>query len=279
MDLMGSTTHPHQSLTDDSIMLKQFELELSLHLPLDWSSTPKSELEIIAEQSSPKEKAVLLKIEEHPIYRYLIPLDIDDAGNKVLNITTKRYMMLRKTLLDENKAILDQILKKQLESQQHKETELDNKLKTILNKEKIAAYHHIKNSYSSIGMAVFLSQKPGNLGIKMLCAGLLELYSGDQRFFKEQIQTRAEIAKKGGIARKDRYLETKREACRQLDELTPPKGWTTELDAYKAILPKIKKHMKDNDTRYPAQNTIENTLRRWIKNDSIVSAAVRIAQS
>lgn len=260
-------------------MSKQFELELSLHLPLDWSATPKSELEIIIEQSPPKEKAFLQQLEEHPIYRHLIPLDIEDAGNKVLNIITKRYMMLRKTLPDDNKTTLDHILNKQLKSQQHKEAGLDKKLKTILNKEKISAYHHIKNAYSSIGMAIFLSQKPGNLGVKMLCAGLQELYSGDQRFFKEQIQTRVEIAKKGGIARKDRYLETKREACRQLDELTPPKGWTKELDAYKAILPKIKKHMKDNDTRYPAQNTIENTLRRWIKNDPIVSAAVRIAQS
>ncbi|MGY2236101.1 hypothetical protein ACW9ID_13855 [Pseudomonas gingeri] len=260
-------------------MLKKFELKLSLHLPPDWSTTPKSELEIVIEQSTFKEKAFLLKLEEHPIYGYLIPLDIEDAGNEVLNIITKRYMMLRKTLPGENKAMLDHILKKQLESQQHKEIELDKKLKTILNKEKIAAYYHIKNAYSSIGMAILLSQKPGNLGIKMLCAGLQELYSGDQRFFKEQIQSRAEIAKKGGIARKDRYLETKREACRQLDELTPLKGWIKELDAYKAILPKIKKYMKDNNTRYPAQNTIENTLRRWIKNDPIVSAAVRIAQS
>lgn len=259
-------------------MFKQFELVLSLCLPLDWSATPKSELEMMIEQSTSNEKIFSPTLEDHSVYRHLISLDIEDAGNKVLNIITKRYMMLRKTLSNENKIILDGTLKNLLESQQHKEAELDKKLKSILNKEKIAAFHHIKNAYSSIGMAILLSQKPGDLGIKMLCAGLQELYSGDQRFFKDQIKTRTEIAKEGGMARKDRYLDTKREACKQLDKLTPPQGWIKELDAYKAILPEIKKHMKDNDTRYPAQNTIENTLRRWIKDDPIVSAAVRIAQ-
>jgi hypothetical protein len=259
-------------------MFKEFELVLSLCLPLEWSATPKSELEIIIEQSISEEKIFLPSLEDHSVYRHLFPLDIEDAVDKVHTIITKRYMMLRKTLPNEKRITLDHILKSLLESQQPKETEQVKKLKSILNKEKIAAFHHIKNAYSSIGMAIFLSRKPGNLGVRMLCAGLQELYSGDQRFFKEQIKTRAEIAKKGGMARKDRYLETKLEACKQLDKLTPREGWIKELDAYKAILPAIKKHMKANDTRYPAQNTIENTLRRWIKDDPIVSAAVRITQ-
>lgn len=112
----------------------------------------------------------------------------------------------------------------------------------------------------------------------MLCTSLHELYSGSQRFFKEQIKTRTEVAKEGGQARKDRYSPTKQKACELLNTLTPREGWTTEIDAFKAILPEVEKHMIENNIKYPALASIKRTLRNWIKKDPIVSAAIRIAQ-
>ena len=244
-----------------------------------WTASPKSQLELILDEVHPTEEFTLPSLKDTPIYRYLISIDIETAANEVLDIVVKRYMMLRRKIPDKNKIKLDKIFEERPEPHPNNKTELNNKLKLIFGKEKSAAFHHIKNAYSSIIHATALHLTYGSdLGVRILYRGLYELYTGDQRFFKEKIKTRSEIAKEGGLARKDRYLQTKQEACKQLDELRPPKGWAKELDAYKAILPKIKKHMQDNDTRYPAQNTIEKTLRRWIKNDPIVSAAVRIAQ-
>jgi len=108
---------------------------------------------------------------------------------------------------------------------------------------------------------------------------LYVLYLGDQRFFKEEIKTRAEVAAEGGISRNEHYLPTKQKTCELLNTLAPQEGWTQEVDAYRAILPEIKKYIAENNVRRPALASIEKTLRRWIKNDPIVSAAVRIAHS
>ncbi|RKS12227.1 hypothetical protein BJ917_6145 [Pseudomonas sp. WPR_5_2] len=266
-------------------MLKQPEIKITLCLPLDWSQTPKSELEFLIEQSTAKKEFCPANLENQPGYKHLTLLGIDDAAREVIETITKRYMMFCRTLPAESKIALDHILKKLLESQKYKSTETKNKLKTFLNDDQIAAFQHIKNAYSSIAMAIFLAQElegegegEGSLGIKMLYTGLHELYSGTRRFFKEQIKTRSEVATKGGLARKEHYLPTKQKACELLNTLAPQEGWNEELDAYKAILPEIKKYLEENDIKRPAMISIEKTLRRWIKNDPIVSAAVRIAQ-
>lgn len=261
-------------------MTEKIDKKITLCFSTDWVATPKSQLELIIEQSPPP-KCFLPNpnLEDCPVYKHLILLDIEDAENEVIDLITKRYMMFCRTLPDENKTKLYPALKKSLETQQYNKKEFTSELKTFLDDNKIAAFIHIRNAYSSIKMGNFLYKKSGgNWRVNMYCGGLEELYSGDQRYFKEKIKTRPEVAKEGGLARKYNYLNTKQEACKLLDELRPPEDWTSEIAAYKAILSKIKKYMKDNDIKYPAQSTIEKTLRRWIKNDPIVSAAVRIAQ-
>lgn len=265
-------------LTDDAETINHITVEIPLDLD-NWAATPKSKLELIIEQSIPPKKSFLPNPEVSPEYKHLILLDIEDAANEVLDIVTKRYMMFRRTLSNENKIKLDQILKKFLESKQYKNTELTNELKSILNDDQASAFKHIKNTYSSIKMTIFLDKEfGGNLGVKMLCACLHELYSGDQRFFKEQIKTRSEVAKEGGLARKDRYSPTKQKACELLNTLTPREGWAKEIDAFNSILPEVEKYMMENNIKYPALASIKKTLRDWIKKDPIVSAAVRIAQ-
>lgn len=186
--------------------------------------------------------------------------------------------MLRNNVPEEKKSILDHTLKIIIENNHENVAETREKLKTILNKEKQAAFKHIKSAYSSLGAAIMLSQTSKSLGIKVLCAGLNELYTGDQRFFKENTDTRSQVARQGGYARRERYLETKKEACRLLANLTPLEGWARELDAFKAILPGIQNFMENNNTRYPAQTSIKRTLRHWIKHDPMISAAIRLAK-
>lgn len=259
-------------------MTEKIDKKITLCLSIDWVATPKSQLELIIEQSPPP-KCFLPNVEDCPVYKHLILLDIEDAENEVINLITKRYTMFCRTLPNESKTKLDQTLKKSLESQQYNKKEFTSKLKTFIDDDKIAAFIHIRNSYSSIKMGNFLYKKlGGKWRVNMLCGGLEQLYSGDQRYFKETIKTRPEVAKEGGLARKDNYLNTKQEACKLLDELRPPEDWTSEIAAYKAILPNLKKYMENNDIKYPALISIEKTLRRWIKNDPIVSAAVRIAK-
>lgn len=189
-------------------------------------------------------------------------------------------MMLRRTISNENKTNLDKILGERTNTYSHNSKELKNKLKPILTKEKSAAFQHIKNAYSSIFIAINYHQEHGaDIGIKVLFCGLHMLYSGDQRYFKEATKIRSEVATEGGLARKEHYLATKQKIFDLINTLAPHEGWTQELDAYKAILPEIKKYIVENNVRRPALSSIEKTLRRWIKNDPIVSAAVRIAQS
>ncbi|UVL61059.1 hypothetical protein LOY54_24125 [Pseudomonas sp. B21-032] len=264
-------------------MHKPLNIRIGLNAPLAWNATPKSKLELIIEQSTSKEKPFLVNIEDYPEYKHLISLDIEDAAKEVLDIVSKRYMMLRRTLSQENNINLDKILIEFLETRprtNNDKKKLKNKLTAFLGKEKIAAFQHIKDAYSSIPLAIANHQTLGaNTAIKILCSGLYVLYLGDQRFFNEKIKTRSEVAAEGGLARKEHYLATKQKSCDLLNTLAPQEGWTQELDAYKAILPEIKKYIAENKIRRPAPTSIEKTLRRWIKNDPIVSAAVRIAQS
>lgn len=258
----------------------------AINISLDFDNlvaTPKSQLEFIIEQSTFTEKPYLPNLEDYPEYKHLIQLGIENAANEVLELVFKRYMLLRRTLSHENKINLDKILKEYIETRpHHKEDkeELKNKLTKFLGKEKIAAFQHIKNAYSSISIAIANHQILGaNTAIKILFGGLHTLYLGDQRFFNEKTKTRSEVAAEGGLARNTHYLAIKQKACDLLNTLAPQEGWSQELDAYKAILPEIKKHITKNNIRRPALTSIEKTLRRWIKNDPIVSAAVRIAQS
>lgn len=256
---------------------------INISLDFDnWVATPKSQLELIIEQSTSTEKPFLPSLEDYPEYKHLIRLDIENAANEVLELVIKRYMLLRRTLSHENKINLDKILKEYIETRPHRKEdkeELKNKLTKFLGKEKIAAFQHIKNAYSSISLAIANYQILGaNTAIKILFGGLHTLYLGDQRFFNEKIKTRSEVAAEGGLARNEHYMAIKQKACELLNTLAPQEGWSQELDAYKAILPEIKKHITKNNIRRPALTSIEKTLRRWIKNDPIVSAAVRIAQ-
>lgn len=256
-------------LTVGFVTPKDFFIETTIYD--DWIDTPKSKLELILEQSPYNESPPKPNTEDLPQYKYLASLNIEDAANETLGLVIKRYMLFRRTLSDENKSKLDEIFTDHQNQLSSGKVELNKKLKSFLSKEKIAAFHHINDAYSSI----FLAFTSG-IGVKVLLAGLYVLYSGDQRFFKEQIKARSEIASEGGIARKALYLAVKQKSCELLNELTPQEGWPHELNAFKAILPKTKDYLKDNDIKRPASSSIERTLRRWIKEDPLVSAAVRI---
>ncbi|MBJ2223814.1 hypothetical protein [Pseudomonas sp. MF7451] len=264
-------------------MHNPLDISFRVKFPSGWSATPKSKLELIIEQSPPKEKPFLANTEDYPEYKHLISLDIEDAAKQVLDLASKRYMMFCRTLSLENNTKLVKILEEYMEtlprSKKDKEN-LKNKLTKFLGKEKIAAFQHIKDAYSSVHLAIANHQELGmNTAIKILCCGIYVLYLGDQRFFNENTKTRSEVAAEGGLARKEHYLPTKQKSCALLKTLAPQEGWTQELDAYNAILPEIKKYLAENNIRRPTLTSIEKTLRRWIKSDPIVSAAVRIAQS
>lgn len=241
----------------------------------NWTATPKSQLELIIEQSPPKEKPFLPNFKDYPEYKYLALLNIESAANEVLNIVIKRYMMLRRLVSNENKFNLDKAFIENTQPHNNKE------LRLILGKEKSAAFQHIKNAYSGIFLAIENHQTSSetDTSTTILLGSLYVLYLGDQRFFKEEIKTRAEVAAEGGISRNEHYLPTKQKTCELLNTLAPQEGWIQEIDAYRAVLPEIKKYIAENNVRRPALASIEKTLRRWIKNDPIVSAAVRIAQS
>lgn len=259
------------------------DISFRVNFPSDWSALPKSKLELIIEQSPPIEKPFLANTEDYPQYKHLISLDVEDAAKQVLDLASKRYMMFCRTLSFENNTKLVKILEEYMETptrnKEDKES-LKNKLSRILGKEKIAAFQHIKDAYSCVHLAIANHQELGmKTATKILFGGVYALYLGDQRFFNENTKTRSEVAAAGGLARKEHYLATKQKSCDLLRALAPQEGWTQELDAYKVILPEIKKYIAENNIRRPAPTSIEKTLRHWIKNDPIVSAAVRIVQS
>jgi len=235
----------------------------------DWIDTPKSKLELILEQPSHKKWPLQPNTEDLPQYKYLSNLNLQDAVSEVLHIIIKRYMMLRRPLSKENQIKLDEAFKEHANSDHSNKAPSNDKLKGFFSKEKIAAFGHIKDAFSSIAFV------PG-MGVKALHAGLYVLYLGDQRFFKEQIKTSSEVAAEGGLARKHHYLTPKQKACELLNTLTPKEGWPQELDAFKMILPEFKSYLAKSNIKRPASSNIERTLRRWIKNDPLVSAAVRI---
>lgn len=246
------------------------ELIIEVTLYDDWIDDPKSELELILEQFPFKEGSPQPKLEDLPQYKHLAKLSIEEAASEVLGLVIKRYMLLRRTLSDENKLRLDKILAKNCSPLSSK-SELNKELQPFLSKEKIAAFHHINDAYSSISLACASA-----IGVKILLASLYVLYSGEHRYFKNKTKPRSEIAKEGGIARTAHYLAAKHKACELLNKLTPQEGWIHELDAFKAILPKIRSYLLDNNIKYPAQSNIRRTLRTWIKEDPLVSTAVRL---
>lgn len=245
---------------------------------------PKSELELIIEKITPEKRSTFNRLEAYPEYKYLIPLGMENASNEVLDMVFNRYMTLRRSLTTEKKTQLDEIFIASLQPDPyphpHAKTKLKSRLHLILGKDKIAAFHHIQNSCSSIYYAIGHYQEFGiNAGVKLLYAALYELYLGDQRFFNDKTKTRSQVAKEGGVARQDRHLEVKRKACELLNTLTPQEGWPRDLDAFKAILAEVQNYMKENNIRNPVQHNINRTLRNWIKKDPLVSASVRISQT
>ncbi|MFA0945872.1 MULTISPECIES: hypothetical protein [Pseudomonas syringae group] len=248
---------------------------------LKQDAPPKSKLEQIIEHTTKAKKKPPPVNPEHSLeYEYLLALGPNNAVEETLKLTTKRYMQLRSSLSDRDRIKLDLILIQILSSEQHTLQVLSDELKSLLNKEKFAVFNHIQNAYLSIVAALLFDQTPViNSKIKFLCVGLHELYSGDQRFYKDFKKSRPAIAKEGGLARAENYLETKSEARRLLLDTAPPGGWTSELEAHKAILPHIKEYIKSKNIRYPAQTAIDKKLRHWIKEDPIVSAAVNIQKT
>ncbi len=243
---------------------------------LKLGAPPKSKLEQIIEQTTKAKKRFPVNPEHSLEYEYLSALGLHNAVEETLKLTTKRYTQLRNGLCEENRVKLDLILVQIFSSEQHTHRRFSEELKSLLIKERFAVFNHIQNAYLSIVTALSFDQTPNtNISIKLLCAGLHELHSGDQRFYEDFKKSRSAVAKEGGLARAENYLETKLEACRLLLETAPPDGWTSELEAYKAILPNIKKYMQSNKIRYPAQTAIDKKLRHWIKEDAIVSAAVK----
>ena len=60
---------------------------IKLFLDFDnWTPSPKSKLELILEQSTKEEKALLPRLEDYPEYKYLILLDIETAANEVFDL-------------------------------------------------------------------------------------------------------------------------------------------------------------------------------------------------
>ena len=247
---------------------KEFIMEVTLYD--DWIDNPKSELELILEQFPFKEGSPQPKLEDLPQYKHLAKFSIEEAASEVLGLVIKRYMLLRRTLSDEHKLRLDKILANQC-SQPSSKPELNKNLQPFLSKEKIAAFHHINDAYSSIPLALASAT-----GVKILLAGLYALYSGEHRYFKNKTKSRSEIAAEGGIARTRQYLATKQKACDLLNALTPQEGWNQELDAFKAIIEQVEKYLIDNKIKYPALSNIQRTLRTWIKDDPLVSACVMV---
>lgn len=257
--------------------------KIDLEFPLDfdnWKEPPKSKFQILFEHSTSDSRPSLSELENHSF-----PDDIEEAANEIISLIITRYTRFRRTLSSDNKIKTDENLIAYILAFTSKEKEPSDETKTFLKKEKRAAFQHIKNAVPGVIIAVKQYQsfalthnqdKAQSMGKSILLAALVELYSGDQRFFKEKIKTRSEVATEGGIARRELYLAAKEKACNLLNELTPQEGWTQEVDAVKAMLPVFEKHLRDNKIKYPVLSNIKKLLRDWIMKDPLVSAAVRI---
>ncbi|HDQ4464362.1 TPA: hypothetical protein P9G65_005905 [Pseudomonas aeruginosa] len=254
-------------------------IELNLSLSEMWCGLPKCELEKIYDKSTEAGKALPNSLEDLPEYQYLNSLPGNIAANQAVSLVTKKYSMLRRTLPLRSQYMVDDFLKQKIERRVIL-PEKQEQINTILSKEKRAVLGRIVNAYSGISKAIELLPLYGQaIAMKTLCVGLHQLYEGDQRFYKEQIKTRKQVASEGGIARKDHYTPAKKEVCRLLQIFRPITGWSNELQALKAIMPSLKNYMKENGIRYPAPDSIEKTVRRWIKSDSIVAAVVKASDT
>ena len=257
--------------------------EIVLTIPLDFeklAKTSKSQLQTSIETATDKNDALKLKLAED------FSRNIEKNANEIIKIIARRYALLRRNLSTEAKIKLDKLFIEYILSIQRENEIYSNEDKSFLSKEKSSAFQHIKNSLSGVIIAIKFHQNPSlkydqevalSLGPKILLASLNELYSGDQRFFREHIKTRSEIATEGGIARTNHYLPLKQKTCELIKAATPPEGWTKELDAYKAVLPMIVSYIKNNNIKRPTIFGIDRLIRRWIKEDPIVSAVIRIA--
>lgn len=236
----------------------------------------KSNLEIIATETEAKKTLPPSKIENSDVYKYLITLNIIDAANQVLELISKRSAMLSRNLSDTNKLIFYGLLVESIDLHPNDYEKFKEKLKVLFSKERNAAFQHIINAFLSVPMAINKHYTwGGDIGTKILCSGVNELYLGDQRFYKYTTKTRSEISKEGGIARNAHYLTPKQKACELVRTLKPQEGWSNDLEAFKTILPKFRSYLVENNIKRPMISNIEKTLRRWIKNDELFSAAVK----
>ncbi|MVF52163.1 hypothetical protein F9Z43_23245 [Pseudomonas monteilii] len=250
-------------------------LLLNLSLAEVWCGIPKCELEKLYDKSTEAGKVLPNSLEDLPEYQYLNSLPSNIAANQAASLVTKKYSMLRRTIPLRSQYMLDEFLKQKIERRVIV-SEIQEQINAILTKEKRAVLGRIVNAYSGISKAIELLPLYGQaIAVKTLCVGLHQLYEGDQRFYKEQIKTRKQVASEGGIARKNHYTPAKIEVCRLLQIFRPITGWQNESQALKAIMPSLKNHIKENGIRYPAPDSIEKTVRRWIKHDSIVAAVMK----
>ncbi|RYZ83726.1 MAG: hypothetical protein EOP06_19400, partial [Proteobacteria bacterium] len=188
--------------------------QLSIHeLATEWPAIRRFELEGIIEQTTAAKKSFPINTEESLEYKYLVPRGFHNALVEAHNLIIKRHILIRRTLSEKHQTILDHALSNPPGPEQKNNSTQTEELKSFLNKDKLSAFIRIQNAYSSIALAVALDQTPGlNNGIKLLCAGLHELYSGDQRFFNDRVKTSKEVAKAGGIAKKTKFAESKKKA-------------------------------------------------------------------
>lgn len=257
--------------------------EIALEVPIDfdnWKSPPKSRFQILFEHSISDSHSPLPDLEN-----YSFPNDIEKTANEIISIIITRYTRFRRTLSNDNKIKSDENFIAYILVLLREEKEPSDETKTFLKKEKRAALQHIKNAVSGAIIAVKQYQiialthdhdKAQSMGVRILVASLRELYSGDQRFFKEKIKTPSEVAATGGSAKTNLYLPAKQKACELLNELTPQEGWTNELDAINVIYKKVETYLLVNKIKYPANSSLKTTLTRWLKEDPLVSAAVRL---
>lgn len=264
------------------VPIKALNKSFRLRLPLDFENwkIPEFEEAHLLTMYDPRQPETL------SLFEISAPEDLEKLANLVIEISLRRYAALRRNFTKEQKETSDNYLVKYISSILHNENrnKPPKQITEFWSKEKLASLSNLKFYLSTCFVTIFsFSDLIEVAGLKSatersfrIILSCYKVHSEKEHPLFKVPKTRSAVGQLGGLARNDVYEKPKSKARELIIEHEPKNGWSNEREIFATILPLFLEYMKNEKIRYPTTQNVNQTLRKWIKNGTVLAGSVRI---